>query len=330
LRDGGHLCIFIIRRRNGNLADFVRSKDFMVHELCEKPEVTDEGGHEGWLGCDWYTDAHETCEVLKNVETDWLIVDHYAIDAKWEEYSYKFCGKLMVIDDLADRKHHCDLLLDQNLGRVAADYAHLISRDAVQLLGPKYALLREEFLKCRKAQGQNLTRTRLHRILIAMGGTDPHNITCQILKDISESDFLDDVTLTVVLGLSAPHKSAVKDKTKKMKQPIRLLVGISNIADEMQRADLAIGAPGSSSWERCCVGLPTILAAFANNQLSIQKHLVAGGAALEAKKKSGGEFDFKGAIHQFVQKPGLLAQMSAASATICDGEGGNRVLAAMV
>ena len=95
--------------------------------------------HAKWLGAHWKIDAAQTIHEIQNCFIDILIVDHYGIDYRWESRLRPFCNRIMVIDDLADRKHDCDFLLDQNLGKSFQDYHGLVARSAKQFFGPEFA-----------------------------------------------------------------------------------------------------------------------------------------------------------------------------------------------
>ena len=152
LLERGAQCSFICREHPGNLIDLIRQRGFLVYALrCDQDWVVQENtpSHAGWLGADWQADAEESKVGAAKTAIDWLIVDHYALDRRWEHAMRAHCRHIMVIDDLADRPHDCDLLLDQNLGRNLKDYDGLLEGKAKTLIGPQYALLRHEFLALR-------------------------------------------------------------------------------------------------------------------------------------------------------------------------------------
>jgi UDP-2,4-diacetamido-2,4,6-trideoxy-beta-L-altropyranose hydrolase len=212
---------------------------------------------------------------------DWLVVDHYALDIRWELAMRPRAKNIMAIDDLADRVHACDLLLDQNLGRKQQDYCDLLAGNTTTLIGPRFALLRPEFAALRS---DSLTRRQhplpLLHLLISMGGVDPHNATVKILDALQACDLPPDLRITVVMGPHAPWLAQVQEHAVQMPWRTEVLVGVSHMAELMRASDLAIGAAGSTSWERCCLGLPTIQIALANNQLPIAHALHDAGAAL--------------------------------------------------
>ena len=141
---------FICREHKGNLINYILESGFHVHALKEGVEpVSKITNYAEWLGVSYEQDANETIEFLKNRHIDWMIVDHYSIDIKWEKLVSSYYKKLMVIDDLANRRHCCNILLDQTYGRKKNDYDFLTNSEAILLLGPKYALLRKEFSELR-------------------------------------------------------------------------------------------------------------------------------------------------------------------------------------
>jgi len=186
----------------------------------------------------------------------------------------------MVIDDLADRPHDCDLLLDQSLGREAADYAGLLPPAATPLIGPGYALLRPEFARLRAASLARRERPVLRKLLVTMGGVDKDNATGRVLDALASCTLPDAVEITVVMGPQAPWLSEVRAQAAAMPVPTKVLVGVRDMAALMAESDLAIGGGGMTSIERCVLGLPTIIVIQAENQIRQAKDLERAGAAV--------------------------------------------------
>ena len=284
LRVRGAQISFICRELPGNLIDLIRKRGLLVHSLpfdqdwVNKEKTT---MHSGWLSADWQTDAEESKACLVHGEIEWLIVDHYAIDICWEQAMRAYCCKIMVVDDLADRMHDCDLLLDQNLGREVKDYYGLLETATTTLIGPQYALLRPEFSELRsESLARRMKKPQLHHLLVTMGGVDKENVTCQVLSALQSCTLPKDIRVTVVLGTNAPWVTQVQAQAKQMPYPTEVLVSVDNMAQLMVDSDLAIGASGSTSWERCCLGLPTIQIAVAHNQAAIAQAVSHAGAAV--------------------------------------------------
>lgn len=271
LKQKGAECHFLCREHPGHLIELVRGKGHVVHVLpCEPESPIDRNGpaHAAWLGATQEQDAQACLPILQALQPDWLIVDHYALDIRWEESLQPFCRRLMVIDDLADRVHQCDLLLDQNLGRKPADYAGLIPEACTVLAGPQYALLRPEFAALREYSLERRKQPKLQNLLITMGGVDQPNATGKVLEALKHSALPDDIRIDVVMGAKAPWLEKVKEIARGMPWPTDVLVNVADMAQRMADCDLAIGAAGGTSWERCCLGVPTIMVVLADNQWS--------------------------------------------------------------
>lgn len=249
------------------------------------------------------------------------VVDHYGLDAACEADIRSRTGAVMAIDDWPARRHHCDLLLDQTLGRTADEYRGLVPATCVTLAGAGYALLRPQFAAARPA---SLARRdgRLERILVSLGGTDPGNVTGRVLDAIAASGVAAQVD--VVMGAKAPHLDAVRAGAAIL-PAARVLTGVEDMAALMAGADLAIGAGGTTTWERCCLGLPTLMLVIADNQRDVARQVAAAGAAWPADPESLPE-----ALRQLAAGPAALAAMSKAAAGICDGLGAARVADALI
>lgn len=207
--------------------------------------------------------------LLENIpqNTDWLIIDNYDIDQVFESQARQYTKNIMVIDDLADRPHDCDLLLDQNLYiNAESRYRDLVPKDCTLLLEPKYALLRDEFLQERT--GLKLKDGVVKRIFVNFGGTDPADMTSKTLYILKNYNIETDI----VVGQNSIQLEKLKQLCASIAH-FNLHIQTTNIAKLMAGADLAIAAGGSSTWERCCLGLPTIVVAIADNQVELSETL---------------------------------------------------------
>ena len=327
LRERGAECIFIHRAHAGNMAEMIRARDHAVREL---PAPAVEDGWEDtaeyarWLGVPTQQDASDTREVLGEERPDWLVVDHYALDSTWEAELRPVAGSIAALDDLADRPHDCDLLLDQNLGRSEQDYSGLVPKHCNLLIGPRFALLRPEFARLR---GESLERRRspqLERILVSMGGVDKDNATGRVLEALCDCTLPANLEIDVVMGGNAPWLQAVKDRADGMPWPTQVSVDVSDMAQRMVESDLAIGAAGSTSWERCCLGLPTVSLITAENQRNSAVALERIGAIRTAEitiERNNISLE----IQRFVDSPELLERTSILASEITDGFGRERV-----
>lgn len=275
---------FICTETDGNLIEFIRAKGFKTHALKTGKENEQYCFHSNWLENHWQDDAAQTAAIAKGA--DWLVVDHYAIDERWEKLLRPQVRKIMLIDDLADRKHDCDFLLDQNYYEgMESRYNNLVPANCVKLLGPKYALLRDEFLEARK----NLQRKfdGIKKIFITFGGVDATNETEKVLEKLKDKNY----QITAITG--AKNYTNLQEKFGSYKN-ITLLERSSEVAKLMLEADLAIGAGGSTTWERCGLGLPTIIYSIAENQNKVVSDLVSYGAATNCKIEDLEQIDLRG------------------------------------
>jgi UDP-2,4-diacetamido-2,4,6-trideoxy-beta-L-altropyranose hydrolase/UDP-4-amino-4,6-dideoxy-N-acetyl-beta-L-altrosamine N-acetyltransferase len=288
LKETGLNVEFICRRHKGNLINMIRSKGFNVHELelFEKYKVDIKLAESYLLGATQQKDSYECINILKLHKTNWLFVDHYALDREWHSNLKPFSEKLIVIDDLSNRKYQCDILLDQTFGRTKEDYLRLTPKGCKLLIGSKYALLRPEFARWRSHSLEFRKKPKLRQILINMGGIDADNITGKIIKELDICQLPKNVNIVIIMGKFAPHLGSVQILADTSPYKTDVLVDVNNMAEIMANSDLAIGAAGSTSWERCCLGLPTIQFAIAKNQIFLAKKLADHNAVKSVKKVS--------------------------------------------
>ncbi len=230
----------------------------------------------------------------------------------------------MVIDDLADRSHDCDLLLDQNLGREVGSYSQLVPPKCTVLVGPHYALLRPEFARLRHDSLRRRASPQLNHILISMGGVDQADATSKVLEALRDCRLPAELRITVVMGPHAPWLERVQLLAKQLPQPIEVIVNVENMAQLMVACDLGIGAAGSTSWERCCLGLPSVLVLLADNQRTGAKALEQRGGA-----KLIDNIDFiphvLGSILRELTATDALSLLAKNSCVVTDGQGAFRV-----
>jgi UDP-2,4-diacetamido-2,4,6-trideoxy-beta-L-altropyranose hydrolase len=275
LRERGAECLFLSRDHEGNLNEMLNSQGFDVSVLPADEEPPQHSGqpvptHSDWLGVSWLTDAQQTIEALGHRIVDWLIVDHYALDSRWETRIRPNTRKLMVIDDLADREHDCDLLLDQNLvANFENRYDLLVPPGCTRLLGPKYALLQPEYAELRSRVPPRCSP--VDRIFVYFGGSDIYGLT-----ELTISAFLrlqhPDLKLDVVINSKSKNAKGVRAQVAGQAN-ITLHENLPSLAPLMAKADLSIGASGATTWERCCLGLPSLVATVAENQTPIADSL---------------------------------------------------------
>lgn len=324
---------FICREHQGHLIEKIRSQGFKVHALpcmngsseSQKDKNAKHLFHEDWLGATQEQDAKQCKTILERINPDWLIVDHYAIDSNWEGLLKTTYKKLMVIDDLADIEHLCDLLLDQTYGRQILDYQALVPEACQMLLGSKYTLLRPEFAHWREFSLKRRVHPEFKKLLITMGGVDSDNVTGQVLEAIRACQLPDGMHITVVMGETAPHIDLIKRQVETMPYKTQVLVNVNNMAEIMANTDFAIGAAGATTWERCCLGLPSATVMLAENQRDIANLLARLNVAVVLDKRSL-QSDIKVLETISVE---MLSTLSQNSLKILDEQGVNRVIESM-
>lgn len=318
---------FITANYIGHMANFIESKGFNVIKLnrvLKSHKLQGDLEHSHFLGVSQDEDAKEVCNILEAFNRiDLLIVDHYAIDYRWE---YKFrnrVNKIFIIDDLADRNHECDILLDQNFYlNMEKRYTTLVNRDCKLLLGPQYALLREEFKDAKKKMKQR--SGEVERIMIFFGGSDSTDETTKTLRAIEKlrrKNFFVDV----VVGASNPNIKKIQAIVKKNPY-MTYHYQVKNMAELMLSADLAIGAGGSTTWERCCLQLPTIVINIASNQIEISQSVEATGSIINlGNYYDTSEEDILNTIEKLIKSPEKLRKISNNCEKINDEKGTERV-----
>jgi len=320
-------CIFICREHPGNLIEIINDAGFEVFTLPAGPNAAG-NSHKDWLGADWQTDAEQTRDALQGLVVDWIVVDHYAIDANWERAMRPSCKRLMVIDDLADRLHDCDLLLDQNLGHTVEEYAGLVPKACRLLVGSKYAMLRPEFAQLREFSLKRRANPSLDHILITMGGVDQNNATGQVLEALKSSTLPENCRITVVMGPHAPWLNEVAKIAAAMPWEVDVKVSVNNMAKLMADSDLAIGAAGSTAWERCCLGLPCVTLVLADNQSEIASALSDVGATIKLEDTVGAHFgiELNRIISDISNNLNILENGSRLAASVTNGSGSGLVV----
>jgi UDP-2,4-diacetamido-2,4,6-trideoxy-beta-L-altropyranose hydrolase len=352
LRSRGAYCHFLTRVQPGNLIDVISQRGYKVSGLIAqdrepkkankiknaavlelKSNLEYKPDDLAWFDDSWQNDAQETASLLARVQPDWLVVDHYGLDQLWEKSLAAHYRYLLVIDDLADRHHSCDLLLDQNLGRQSKDYASLVPNNCQVISGPEYALLRPEFAEARlyslkRRKDQNVLR----QLLISMGGVDLLNVTGLILQALKTCALPRECHITVVLGLTAPWLEEVKQLAEQMPWPTKVLVNVNDMAYHMAISDLAIGAAGSTSWERCCLGLPTLIIVLADNQQSIAASLERNGISITLCSYKDEHFtlNLKNTVEDLANNNVALMSLSQAAASVTNGCGANMLAEIML
>lgn len=325
LRERGLRSTFVCKQHPGNLCEFIEGRGFPVVRMPVTGTASSvvKTSDVFWLGSSWIEDAEFTRAAIEHTGTrpQWLVVDHYALDHHWETFLRPVADQLMAIDDLADRAHDCDILLDQNFFlNLEQRYAHKVPPECTMLLGPKYALLQPVYAEL---HAQVTPKSSVHRIFMFFGGADTENLTGRAIsafRRLKRSAIHLDV---VRIGGGASYEATQKQVSGHSN--ISLHGSLPSLALLMHKADVAIGAGGATTWERLCLGLPSLVITLAENQEEISMNLAAGGLIRYlGDKRKVSEDDIYNALVMLIDSPSLSG-WSVKCSNICDGKGAFRV-----
>jgi UDP-2,4-diacetamido-2,4,6-trideoxy-beta-L-altropyranose hydrolase len=268
-------------------------------------------------------DADATLASVGMRRFDWIVVDHYGLDAVWEQ-RMRTAGRLsLAIDDLANRRHDCDVLLDQNLRRDGGSgYDQFLPAGCERLFGPRYALIDDAFaLERARADG-----AERRAILVSFGGSDPRSLTLPVLRALLR-DARRTAPIDVVVGALHRDSRAI-DEVANGAVGVTIHKATQQMARLMAHARIYIGAGGTTSWERCCLALPGVVVATAENQVGPCLALAAAGSHIylgEATEVTAA--DIAQAAFDLLADPSQQERLSRLSAEIVDGCGVRRVVA---
>lgn len=266
-----------------------------------------------------------------NERANLVVVDHYHRGRRFESACRAWAERVVVISDMPDRDHDADILLDDTFGRAARDYQGLLGPSCRVLTGSRFALLNPAFAAERSAAATRRAEYRpVSRLLVAMGAADAANVTAKALDAVAAAPL--PCAVDVVLGAGAPHQGAIAERLAAVPQSARLHVGVGvqSVVELMTSADLAIGAGGTMSWERCCLGLPTLVVTTGANQETHAANLAAAGAVwlLGPDAEVGADL-IRADLLALAADAAARQRMSTASAHVCDGRGAERVAAVL-
>jgi len=323
LKKKGAKIIFVSRKLPKFLAAALLDKGFAYESLNDEINIDIVGDlpHFLWLGTTQENDARLTNAVLGGVNCDWIVVDHYALDQRWEELVRTSCKKIMVIDDLADRQHACDVLLDQNYyADMFTRYTGKVQDHCQLLLGPKYALLKDDFKSFRTQLAPHSGKVK--KILVFFGGVDAADYTSLTINTLAEMN--SQLSVDVVIGVQHPNFEKIQKTCEKYS--FNCYVQTARMAELMSKADLSIGAGGTAIWERCCLGLPAIVFCTAENQ-RVQVADANKLGVLYAPKISASNFQVELHKHleSLINSPSTLQLISESGKQHVDGLGARKV-----
>lgn len=333
LRTQGAGIHFICRGLPAIFESLITQREFALHRLplmAAKPNVDNdqESVHAHWLGASWKEDAQASIDILESLGgVDLLVTDHYAIEARWERCVRVQVKAILVIDDLADREHDCNFLLDQNLfTNQNVRYKPYLDEKTQCFLGPRYAILRPEFAQAQQAfpRGER-PLAPVKRVNICFGGMDATGETIKALEALKPWLDEEGLSVNVILAAASPHRKVVETKAKQ-NAAITLHVSPNNMAELLTTADLGIGASGSMTWERACVGLPSIVMAVAQNQQRPGEDAGRAGIHLFLGESRSVSIEHLRLAFAFLRSNPLLRQGLAENCLrLMDGRGAQRV-----
>lgn len=321
---GGEVC-FVTRALPPHLHDLIARSGYRQLTV-DVPIPKDLEAPQGpWPTALQAQDAAATSKALAGSAPDWLVVDHYGLDQQWESEMRPHASRLLAIDDLA-RSHDCDILLDANYQFHPSErYLALREQGVTLLLGPRYALLRPEFAERRKGRVARTGPPR--RLLIFLGGMDADNATGRVLDAVDR--LREPPEVDVVIGAGHPAEADIQAFCN-ARAGRRCHVQTSDMPGLLAQADIAVGAGGSATWERCCLGVPTIALALARNQVEVLAPAAQAGLVLMPDSGFPEPEDLSAHLQTLLHNTPLRQRMSAAGMAMVDGRGVGRVVAAML
>ncbi len=308
----GFRILFICLKVSDFIGSVMSSKNYQLKEI------------EGTFDCS-FEDAKRSIKAIENINVELLVVDHYSLDSRWENDLLDNVGKIMVIDDLANRRHHCNYLLDSSYGRLPDDYLKISNPNCKLILGVDYCLLRPDFYDLRQASiKKRKGTTEIQSVLINFGGTDSQNLSIETFFHLVESSYQGDVH--ILISSSSQYLQELISAEKRFTN-LNLHIDEQQVAELMLNVDVAIGSVGTSSWERCCMGLPTIGVIVASNQNNIAQQLAKIGAMILSSRE-----ELRKNIDVLLSEIDLMRwhKVSNQAFKICDGLGALRVANAVL
>lgn len=321
----GHLmrCLGIAQawQDRGGSVVLVTAGDTASTRLCR--EDIESNGLEAQPGS--IEDAVKTRDFARRIDADWIITDGYQFGADYQRAIKESGAKLLFIDDYGQCDHYyADIVLNQNfdanedLYRRRTPYTRL-------LLGPKYALLRREFLRYRGLKREIPEVGR--RLLVTFGGVDYHNMTLKVIQALGLVD-VPGLHAQLAVGRWNPHVQEIRAAIGNLPFGISLKRDAIDMAALMAWADLAVSAAGITVWELAFMGLPSLAVVTSENQRS-----VATGADMAGISSSLGWYDRLSSselaerIAHLLKHKEIRERMSRSGQKLIDGDGASRVLA---
>jgi UDP-2,4-diacetamido-2,4,6-trideoxy-beta-L-altropyranose hydrolase len=312
--------VFISRSLAGSAINIIRDRGYKVCLISEKKDMLSKSTF------DWKHDVDRTVEELIQLKPCWMVVDNYEIDYQWHNRVRPYVSNIMVIDDMPNRKFDCDLLLDQTFGRKKSEYASLVSENCKILVGSKFALLNAKFSALRESSKlRRRKHSRIKRVLISFGGSNNSiKLLSTILRGIEYFDWSSPPKIDLVLGHNIDPIDLIKIMLPTL--DIKIYKSVNNMQELIFNSDIAFGAAGISTWERCCLGLPTITIGISENQRDSIENVerVLGLYSIGCCEKVSIK-DVNKALSLLVEDSTYYRNMIDSAFNICDGLGVDRV-----
>lgn len=322
LSAAGYQCTFISYPHKYSLNHLVNERSHHLIELKKRDDWVQDKSYGSWLGCTQEEDARECLNILSKFNKPIVVVDHYALDRSWEERISLKSKLIVVVDDLVNRPHYCQLLIDPTYERKISEYSELTNDSTKVRTGSDYCFIRKEFVTLRaSAFKKRENTTSINHVLINFGGTDQDKNTLKVLTSLKNENY--GGRITIVISSACHWLEELKSKIGRSSK-IRLLIDTNNMPDVMYDADLAFGAMGGTTWERCLLGLPSICFKVVDNQSDIAKHLQKTGAVLLSDP-----IDLPKLVHSCITSGDDLSwwhEQSSCAFSICDGLGISRIV----
>jgi UDP-2,4-diacetamido-2,4,6-trideoxy-beta-L-altropyranose hydrolase len=317
---------FLSRHMPQHFRDFLSGRGYEFVDLgAAFVGLPDEPRDALWLDATQSADAAAAVHALSDRIWDWLIVDNYALDIRWESALRRSARRIASIDDIANRQHDCDVLLDPNFySDMASRYIGSVPPHCRMLLGPRFALLRPEF-----GQFHDHVRPRtgsVKRILVFFGGVDTRNYTGAAIQALAELG-IPDVQIDVVIGEMHPAREGIESECLRLGFSLHVQSG--RMAELMAAADLAIGAGGGAAWERCCVGLPTLAICVAENQRRQIADAACAGLLYAPDLQEDSSRFVARHVRALIENSALRHAMSRNGMQVVDGCGASRVVSSI-
>jgi len=324
LSSRGHECEFLCRPFIGNLIERIEAAGFVCHvlSLIDQLNICKDDVNT-WLGTNYFSEISEIYRNLSTARYDWIVIDHYGINANWHSAIREMSNRLLVIDDLCQQRLDCDVILNQNCGIDDFAYNGLIDSNVVRLIGSQYALLRDEFSTLRPFSLQRREQPFTDRVFVCMGGVDVANATEVVLSALDDIQPPRQLTVSVVMGSVSPHLDKIRRFETSSRHNVQLHVNPVGIASLMATSDIGIGAAGSTTWERSCLGLPSFQVAVAENQRNVCRYLSSMKAVVGYESVDELSATLPRDFATITNRE--LIQLSKVSRDLCDGTGSTRV-----